>query len=395
MKKSLVLLLVVVLVCTVGGCGSKDKPPKTEAPAAPLPAGPAEKTDLATPSANSNRIETGQFTIVVKNALLFDGDTDPFTRNISQEKGICLLVTGTVRNETNRIFHRGGIFATLNADFSGTVNIKKHSGGMGFLPEVTSEQPWRPGAWREFRLVTRAIDPIYKEYTPTNVETELVLEVRDPLKYRQRKMLTRFKLSWQTLLGAGVSGTTALVEQITPFTLENFAARRFESGDLLKLTFQKGAGFKVLNDDGAGGWVPYWAISMDTQDFEVLAPKKIPFQDKSADLVVTLDRFTVTPSPETGMFTYVADLQVINNDPKQTVNIRAMDLLVEFGPETAETGTLRVRQNGELKKVSSFTLKPTESMVCDYTVTQSSQTPLELVWWITSKRRVALPLVRH
>lgn len=391
--KTLLLIALLFTLLTFGPACNSTTPDADSAPTLPTPDQPSIPEKTATPVQNDDPAKAGQFSMVVKNALLFDADKDPFTRNITQEKGICLLAVGSVRNDSDKIFHRGGVFATLTSDFGNDVIIRKHSGGMGFLPDVSSEAPWRPGDWREFRLITRALDPIYIEYTPSDVEAQIILEVRDPLNFRLRRVLSRFKVDWRPLMGTSVRGTTAFVEQFTPLTLENFAARRFEAGDLVRLTIQKGAGYKVVRDDGTGGWVPFRVISLDLKDFQVRKISKPPVEAQSNGMKLVLEELFAAPAMEKGSQAYTAKLTAVNGHAKQTVHVRTMDFLVDCGPDKAQMGKFIVMEKGLLKKVSSFTLKPQETRKFSFTFQASSDLPLELVWWITSKRRLALPLI--
>lgn len=333
------------------------------------------------------------FTISIKNALLFDASKDPFGRNLTNEKGMCLLVIGSARNNTNKICHRGGMFCTLKTTFAEDVTIEKHSGGMGFDPEVSSEDPWRPGTWRSFQLVTRAMDPIYYEFVPTKAQAEIILEVRDPLKFRLRQSLITFDVPWRALLGSRVSGTGVIMEPVTPLTSEKYAATKFEVGDLVRISFQKGSGYKVFNDDGLGGWVPYHALALDLNDYKLLPDKSPPVEATSETVAATLLEFSSETISETNQTVFKAKIQIVNGDNKKPITVRNDDFLLDFGPEDQAKGNLVfIDPTDGPKRTFTTTLRPQETGTFLFTLARDRGTPLELSWWLGSNRRLSLPV---
>lgn len=395
-KPVLFFLLLPLMACLVflAGCGPKSSEQAIEP--APVAKIVSKKilSETPPPMADSDKKSTDErFKLVAKNALLFNADTDIFTRNLTQEKGICLLVVGAIRNDTNRLFHRGGLFGTLTTSFGKEVTIKKHTGGMGFVPEVSSEEPWRPGDWRNFRLITRALDQVYTEYEPTKVNVEIVLEVRDPLNFHLRKTLSEFSVPWSTLIGAGITGTVAVIEKITPINFEKTGSKKFSPGDLVKLTFQKGSGYKVLADDGSGGWLPYRALSLDKHDFRPFLERRPPVKTKSDDIAVSLSRMTKSRAKDQDKVIYTLELKIDNLDEKIQFQVRAPDMIIDFGPTDAPVGKLFVKDKNGYRNTSGITLKPGEKGTFRYVAEKSVKlAPFEWVWWVTSKIRIALPL---
>lgn len=397
MNKTVLFLMLSFFFATLVfslNCG----PQKTEPVEKPVPAKAIEVKEIDTetppPRADSeNKSKDERFKLVVQNALLFDTGSDSFAGNLTQEKGVCLLIIGAIRNDTGRMFHRGGLFGTLTTSFGEEVVIKKHSGGMGFLPEVSSEEPWRPGDWRNFRLITRALDPIYIEYKPKKITAEIVLEVRDPLNFRLRKTLSEFSVSWSTLIGAGIEGTVAVVEKITPINFEKAGAKRFSPGDLVKVTFQKGSGYKVLADDGSGGWMPYRSLSLDKHDFNPFLERKPPVQVKSDGIAVNLSKMSRVRIKGKEKAVYTLDLEIENLHEKVQFQVRASDMIIDFGPTDAPIGKLFVRKEDGYSSTSGITLKPGKKADFRYVAENSiSLPPFEWVWWVTSKTRIAAPL---
>ncbi len=394
MKKSAHLIILASLFFLWAfSCENKepDRPDANEIESAIEPSSPTPNGSLKNGAAEK---ATPPFTIMVKNAFVFDASTDPFTRNITQEKGICLLAVGSVRNDTDKIIHRGGLFGTLTTTFAKAVKIVKHTSGMGFLPPVSSREPWRPGAWRNFRLVTRALDPIYREYIPLDLEAEIVLEVRDPLNYRLRSPLSTFRLPWRSLKGAPTSGSAAILEAITPISFEKPGTRRFQPGDLVKVCFQKGAGYKVLNENNLGGWLPYRSLQLDLEDFRILPPKKPPTTVQSGDISFTLERFSITDGPEKHLKIFTVQFKINNHSDKTSVSVKSVDFMYEFGPVDAPTGKLQILKDNSFKATTGWIIKANSSDTLKYFSTHpADKLPLEFIWWRSPKRRISVSLM--
>lgn len=393
MKTAILILTLCMTIVFAFGCG-EGTPPAPIAKEIDSAMEPSLTPGNGVAKAGAAEKTAPPFTIMVKNAFIFDASTDPFTKNITLEKGVCLIAVGSVRNDTDKILHRGGLFGTLTATFASEVKITKHTSGMGFLPAVSSQEPWRPGTWREFRLFTRALDPIYMEYTALDLEVEIVLEVRDPLNYRLRSPLTTFRLPWRTLKGAAVTGSAAVLETVIPINFEKPGTRQFQTGDLVRVSLQKGAGYKVLNEDGLGGWLPYRTLQLDLDDFRLLPAVKFPITEKSDNLTVVFERFSVTDAPEKGYKIFSAKFKVVNDNEKETISVKTVDFMFDFGPIDAPGGNLEILKEGALKSTTGWIVKSQSTDTLIYSATYpANKIPLEFVWWASPKHRIAIPLI--
>jgi hypothetical protein len=382
------IIAVAMSACMFAACNSS-APQEPEA--RELVAYPPEQPATPTPAPTPEKPEQEQFTIVVKNAFLFRAGKDPFTRNLTREKGICLLAAGSVRNNTDRLCHRAGLFGTLKAGFNDDVTITKHTGGMGFDPEVSSENPWRPGTWRDFELVTRSLDPIYIEYHPTSLDAEITLEVRDPLNFTLRETMTRFKLPWRSLQGCPTAGAAAILEKVRPLTGASKQQQSYQPGDLVNVRFQKGGGYKVSANGDEGGWVPFDALALDLEDFRLLPDSKRPVSAESDEQRWTLREFTAKPGPDNLTY-YLATFDIENLREKSGLAVRKNDFRIDFGPEQEEKGGLNLVENGENKSISVTTVKAGETARFEFAVESEQSKPLEILWRFGARQQLYLPI---
>lgn len=254
----LVLLAIAAVFCT---CGSPTPPPAdTPAPIAEPPqANTPQLIAAANPSATPAEVDGKNefFEVSIDHALLFDPRTGPINAEFSDEPGVHLLVAGKIINRSGRLIHRAAVYATLLVDFGERTEIERHSGGLGFSPRITSIDPWRPDTERRFVCITRPLDPIYLEMTPTKLQTAITVQARDPLQFRFRDEVAKAEVGWDSIFGVTLSGTaTVTVDgpcRCSPLTRGCEQKR----GDPVKLLYQRGLAFKVRTAKRRLMWLSY------------------------------------------------------------------------------------------------------------------------------------------
>ncbi|MCZ7583235.1 MAG: hypothetical protein M5R36_07800 [Deltaproteobacteria bacterium] len=257
------------------GTVTNDQPPQP----AETPAKPAE------PAASP-------FSVMVRNCYLVDPEINPVGAPESREKGIRMVLTGSIRNSSDRIIYRAGAYSKLVVYFGKNARFEKHSGGLGIVPPITSSSPWRPGAWRDFKIVGRAFDPIYREFEPQALSGVLSLEARDPLDFRFAEEIARMKPRWDTLFGVVVDQTVSLKEDVTLRYGPHNAKSDLKSGDEVRLVAQQGGGYLAERENRLLGWLPADALAI--KNYENLYPDN---PARTFPMVATVeDRFEITIS---------------------------------------------------------------------------------------------------
>jgi hypothetical protein len=218
--------------------------PGTSTPLAPIE-DPTSTPDVANP-----------FSVLVRNCYLVDPDINPVGAPESREKGIRMVVTGSIRNNSERIIHRAGVYSKLVVFFGKNARFEKYSGGLGFDPPVTSSNPWRPGAWRDFEIVGRAFDPIYREYEPRAISGVLSLEAKDPLGFSFSQEIARMKPRWETLFGIATDTAAPVSEAIKLTYGPNNIKTEIKPEEQLKLIAQQGGAYLAVKNDKLIGWIP-------------------------------------------------------------------------------------------------------------------------------------------
>jgi len=201
------------------------------------------------------------FAVNVDFALLFDPRTGPINAQRSDESGVHLLVAGRIRNQTGKLIHRAAVYTTLIASFSKRTELERHSGGLGFSPRVTSLDPWRPDTDRIFICQTRPFDPIYLELPPEKVQAAITIQVRDPLQYSYRGEIKALNLDWASIFGLSLNGAAMIATDGQGYCAPSLKTCELSSGDTVKVLYQRGTAFKVMNDDGDIFWLGYEQLS--------------------------------------------------------------------------------------------------------------------------------------
>jgi len=210
-------------------------------------------------------------------ALLFDPRTGPINASLDDEPGVHLLVAGRIQNDSGRLLHRAKVYATVAAIFSEQTVSERHSGGLGFEPTIDSEHPWPPQTFAPFRCITRALDPIYLEYLPDRITAVLTLTARDPLNYFFQDRIDEFEVEWTPMLGVIVGG-----EATAALDGQGYCAPQAEDcliahGQQLRVLYQRGAGFKVLDEADRPRWLKYDQLSFAVSETPALPLPKVGF----------------------------------------------------------------------------------------------------------------------
>jgi len=327
-RKTFSFLVIALLTPILFSCISKSSTPaREETPAlTPRPDFSSINAELqTTPSENSSAGKP--FTVSIKNAFLFDPSIDTFAKSLSSEEGIHLAVFGSIRNNTDRTLHRGGIFATLFALFPKRTEIERHSSGLGFNPQISSKEPWSPGSWREFVLITRAMDSIYREYIPQKIYAQISLEIRDPLDYRYNSNITSLNVIWRPFIGAKLEGkakTASELEKDQENKNVSKSKKKFKKqekfalqvGSDVDLLYQRGGGYKILTENGDRLWVRYNDLIIEQSDqLKIISSKaeypKVSGSERAAIKVYSLSRApTVTGLPLSKNGYWIADVEI-------------------------------------------------------------------------------------
>ena len=144
-------LFLCVIALAIVGCSREMPPEAAPTPTTPAMPLPGTSTPKQQPAAKPQEPVDPEkpFLVFVRNCYLVDPQINPIGAPKSREKGIRMVVTGSVQNNSDRIIYRAGIFSKLVVYFGKNARFEKHSGGLGFDPPVTSTNPWRPGTLRE------------------------------------------------------------------------------------------------------------------------------------------------------------------------------------------------------------------------------------------------------
>jgi hypothetical protein len=289
--------LTFILILSLSACDRSGLPPGKAAPAesASTPSMPLPGT--VTPLVTNDDPTIPQnvenpFQVSIRNCYLVDSEIDPIGAPASREKGIQMVITGSLRNNSDRIIHRAGVYSKLIVYFGKNARFEKFSGGLGFEPPVTSSNPWRPGAWRDFEIVGRTFDPIYREYDPKGLTGILSLEAKDPLGFSFAQDIAKMKPRWDTLFGAVVDQTVPVPEKQSVTYGPNNTKIEIKAGEMVKLVAQQGGGYLVQAEGRLAGWIP--SQSLDIRQYEGMYPE-IPA--RTFPMVATSEghfEFTVT-----------------------------------------------------------------------------------------------------
>ncbi|MBZ0272581.1 hypothetical protein K8I61_11130, partial [bacterium] len=245
-------------------------PAPDPSPAMPLPGTSPSATPAGAPEPQPAE---NPFFAVVRHAYLVDPEINPVGAPDSREKGIRLVATGSIRNNTDKLIYRAGAFTKLIAVFDRDSRFEKHSSGLGFDPPVTSTNPWRPGSWRDFRIVGRSFDPIYREYEPQAIAATLSLEAKDPIGYSFSGELVKLKPRWEGLFGLVVQGDVTLNADVTAVYGPGGRKMAAKAGDSVRLHAQQGAGFLAEREGELFGWIS--AEALNVPPYESLYPAEV------------------------------------------------------------------------------------------------------------------------
>jgi hypothetical protein len=287
------ICIVVIFALAGGGArggGKRGASGSTDATTSTFPlAGLITPKDGGKDPTESQAIEN-PFTVIIRNCYLTDPDINPIGAQESREKGIRLVTTGSIRNNTERIIYRAGVYSKLVVYFGKNARYEKYSGGLGFNPPVTSSEPWRPGAWRDFEIVGRAFDPIYREYEPKALSGMISLEAKDPLGFNFSQEIAKMKPRWDTLFGAVVDQSVPIQSNVTVTYGPQGYKTELRQGDTVKIVAQQGGGYLAKKEETVIGWVPASAIQI--RQYENMYPESNP---KTLPATVTIPgKFEIT-----------------------------------------------------------------------------------------------------
>lgn len=267
--------------------------------------------------------EKPAYSVALDHVVLFDPRMGPINSEISDEAGVHLLVNGRIRNETGRLLYRAKVYATIVANFGERTQIERHSGGLGFTPRINSTDPWRPDTERPFLCVTRPLDPIYLELTPEKILASLTLSTQDPLSYRFRGQIHQFSVVWDPVLGM-MSDQSAVVALSGP----GRCAPQVRNCDLMRdekvrILYQRGAAFKVADENGALFWVVYDQLTGESP-VELEAgvsvtsafPIRVDLSETMALEVMNVAEYSSHSAVPLEGKIYVVDIRVTNLGPK-------------------------------------------------------------------------------
>jgi hypothetical protein len=127
----------------------------------------------------------------------------------TEEAGTRLAIAGRIRNDSRDTIYRGGVFASLAACFSKACT-DRDSEGRGFVLPLSGGDPWLPGRWRSFRVVTRPFDPVYSEMQPETSSYAIHGDLRGALGGRWEGVLLTGIRPWSEASGYVTSETTPL-----------------------------------------------------------------------------------------------------------------------------------------------------------------------------------------
>jgi hypothetical protein len=257
----------------------------------PMPL-PGTSTPMVPEVIDAKSSEENPFPVFVKNCYLVDPEINPIGASESRERGIRMVTRGSIRNNSRRIIHRAGVHSKLVVNFGKNAKFEKHSGGLGFDPPVTSSNPWRSGTWRDFNVVGRAFDPIYREYEPKTITGILSLEARDPMGYRISEEVARMEIQWATLFGAVVDATIRTTESIVLKQGPYGYRTKIKEGEDVRLIAQQGAAYLALYKDRLAGWIEEKALNIP--QYESLYPET---PTRTFPMMATYeDRYQITVS---------------------------------------------------------------------------------------------------
>lgn len=321
------------------GCGPPPGQPENE----PKPAPPETVTENqphpprltvipASVAASRTDDPSHAYQVLVDQALLFDPRTGPINASLDDEPGIHLLVAGRIYNNSNRLLHRAKVYATVAASFPEQTVTERHSGGLGFEPTIDSEHPWQPQTYIVFRCITRALDPIYLEYLPDRIAALLTLTARDPLSYFFQDRIDEFEVEWLPVLGVIAGGEATAAGDGQAYCAPQAAECLISQGQKLQILYQRGAGYKVVDETGRPRWLKYdQLVFSDTsnpapplkvgfpiavhlkegltisvmQVLQTIVPENLELESENnqvfrvdLEMVNTADRYTYTPSPD-------------------------------------------------------------------------------------------------
>ncbi|MBH24224.1 MAG: hypothetical protein CMH57_07200 [Myxococcales bacterium] len=148
---------------------------------------------------------------------------------------------GEVMNPLDEVVHRATLTGVAFARFSEETAFLKASSGSGFVTEVDSDHPWKPGEKRAFKVITRPLDPIYCLYTPMKALAALNLSMETPLGQRVEDVVMVSELPWGALHGRFVQTRDETPPQVritdNALVRSPFTTLRLAPGDTARLHY--------------------------------------------------------------------------------------------------------------------------------------------------------------
>ena len=214
---------LLALMLSLGACND-EAPPKpisnesgvasNQEPSAPIPTTKAPELKTA---------PLVQERSTFKTEVLSFGIYDSGLQNVDLPKGYedelpgpRLVVTGRILNASKEPIHRGGVFGHLKVCAESNKCVERPSHGRGFTVPLSGTQPWRPGTWRHFTVLTRSTDPVYREIKPEAVTGRLELKAQGPIDVDWEDEVWNSPVPWRAFGGYAVmqpSKLTAPVRQ--------------------------------------------------------------------------------------------------------------------------------------------------------------------------------------
>ncbi len=358
----LVLVAMLAIFCT---CGPSKSPP------ADPPAPPADSVQANTPQLIATAVAgatppepagKGMFEVTVDHALLFDPRTGPINAEFSDEPGVHLLVAGKIVNRSGRLIHRAAAYATLLVEFGERTEVERHSGGLGFSPRVNSIDPWRPDTERRFVCITRPLDPIYLEMTPTKLQTAITVQARDPLQFRFREEVAKADVAWDAIFGVTLTGTATVTVDGPCRCAPVVRKCEQKRGDPVKLLYQRGLAFKVRTEDRCLLWLSYDRLQLhndltthDTSWSRTSFPIEIDLDEATKLRVTRVAEFDHHEGIDSDEKVYRLEMEIVNNGekPRRSPAITSFILDTSAGgylkPLNPRRGTAGIYQPGTIK----------------------------------------------
>jgi len=191
----------------------------------------------------------GEFDVAVRH-MFIDGEC--VGDNNDDADGITLTIRGTITHHLPDRIHSATLRGIVFAEFGTDAKVLRSSNGMGFVEDVTSNEPWEQGIPREFEVVTRPIDPIYCLYSAERAAGALYLSTRSPLGEQRSVTVSVQPFTWQPLSGHAVAQTALALRNMvldSPYTRASVT-----EGSLVDVIYVRRGRGLFRHESGLVGW---------------------------------------------------------------------------------------------------------------------------------------------